>query len=126
MKLTEPSKWRLCACVQVDENRVAGALRSACAALVAKNNTMFRAAGVAVWETRIRVPGGAWRLLTYCPTGKHAPQTMLIFVCHDGLCMVYPGSYSIVLAFAPSHKMFLYSKLALTYRVATSCSSLHL
>jgi hypothetical protein len=56
--------------LQVDEGRVAGALRSACAALVAKNNAMFRAAGVAVWETRFRVPGGAWRLLTYCPTGR--------------------------------------------------------
>lgn len=59
----------ICPWPQVDEGRVAGALRSACAALVAKNNTMFRAAGVAVWETRFRVPGGAWRLLTYCPTG---------------------------------------------------------
>jgi hypothetical protein len=54
----------------VDEGRVASALRSACAALVAKHNTMFRAAGVAVWEMRFRVPGGAWRLLVSCPTGE--------------------------------------------------------
>lgn len=57
---------------------MAGALRSACAALVAKNNAMFRAAGVAVWETRFRVPGGAWRLMTYCPTGakrQHSAHT---------------------------------------------------
>lgn len=65
---------------QVDEGRVAGALRSACAALVAKNNTMFRAAGVAVWETRFRVPGGAWRLLTYCPTGMK-----LVLLTIDGM-----------------------------------------
>eukprot|EP00879_Flechtneria_rotunda_P003437 GHRR01003666.1.p1 GENE.GHRR01003666.1~~GHRR01003666.1.p1 ORF type:complete len:1583 (+),score=615.48 GHRR01003666.1:404-5152(+) len=54
----------------VDEGRVAGALRSACAALVAKHNTLFRTAGVAVWEMRFRVPGGAWRLLVSCPTGE--------------------------------------------------------
>jgi hypothetical protein len=58
----------------VDEGRVASALRSACAALVAKHNTMFRAAGVAVWEMRFRVPGGAWRLLVSCPTGEQSPM----------------------------------------------------
>jgi len=46
---------------QADEGRVAAALRSACAALVAKHNTLFRTAGVAVWEMRFRVPGGSWR-----------------------------------------------------------------
>ncbi|KAF6253758.1 carboxyl transferase domain-containing protein [Scenedesmus sp. NREL 46B-D3] len=58
----------------VDEGRVASALRSACAALVAKHNTMFRTAGVAVWEMRFRVPGGAWRLLVSCPTGHEAGE----------------------------------------------------
>lgn len=67
---------------QVDEGRVAGALRSACAALVARNNTMFRAAGVAVWEARFRVPGGAWRLLTYCPTGTSSALKLSLFTDH--------------------------------------------
>lgn len=60
----------------VDEGRVASALRSACAALVAKHNTPFRTAGVAVWEMRFRVPGGAWRLLVSCPTGATTPTTL--------------------------------------------------
>lgn len=63
----------------VDEGRVASALRSACAALVAKHNTLFRAAGIAVWEMRFRVPKGAWRLVVSCPTGdrleKYYPLT---------------------------------------------------
>jgi hypothetical protein len=62
----------------VDEGRVASALRSACAALVAKHNTMFRAAGVAVWEMRFRVPGGAWRLLVSCPTGEDRPLQLAL------------------------------------------------
>lgn len=61
----------------VDEGRVASALRSTCAALVAKHNPMFRAAGVAVWEMRFRVPGGAWRLLVSCPTGKQTESQQL-------------------------------------------------
>ncbi len=54
-----------------EEPRVAGALRTACAALVAKHNSAFRAANVAVWEMRFRVPdaSGAWRVVVSCPTG---------------------------------------------------------
>jgi hypothetical protein len=57
-----------------EEARVAGALRSAVAALVAKHNTAFRRAGVAVWEIRFRVPdtSGAWRVLVSCPTGARS------------------------------------------------------
>jgi hypothetical protein len=55
-----------------DEARVASALRSAVAALVAKHNAAFRTAAVAVWEIRFRVPdaSGAWRVLVSCPTGE--------------------------------------------------------
>ena len=54
-----------------EEARVSGALRSAVAALVAKHSSAFRAASVAVWEIRFRVPdvSGAWRVLVSCPTG---------------------------------------------------------
>ncbi len=87
---------------QVDEGRVAGALRSACAALVAKNNTMFRAAGVAVWETRFRVPGGAWRLLTYCPTGINfvmLTDAPMLIVNSSAKCM-YWLSFSVFAGYA--------------------------
>jgi hypothetical protein len=64
-----------------EEVKVAGALRSTVAALVAKHNSAFRTAGVAVWEIRFRVPdvSGAWRVLVSCPTGEagHTTQSGL-------------------------------------------------
>lgn len=63
------------------QSRVAGALRSTCAALVAKHNSSFRAAGVAVLEMRFRVPdsSGAWRVVVSSPTGQSCACTQLFW-----------------------------------------------
>jgi hypothetical protein len=62
-----------------DDGRVAAALRAACAALIAKHNVAIRAAGVAVWEVRLRVSdsSGAWRVLAELPTGGSPCASLL-------------------------------------------------
>ncbi|GLC69098.1 hypothetical protein PLESTF_000789000 [Pleodorina starrii] len=54
-----------------DDAKVAAALRSAAAALVARHGGALRQAAVSVWETRLRGPlrEGAWRVVVSMPTG---------------------------------------------------------
>lgn len=55
-----------------DEGRVAAALRSAGATVMARYGASLRRAAVAEWEVRLRVPdgSGAWRLVVSSPTGE--------------------------------------------------------
>ncbi len=54
-----------------DEARIAAALRSAAATVMARYGASLRRAAVAEWEVRLRVPdgSGAWRLVVSSPTG---------------------------------------------------------
>lgn len=54
-----------------DEGRIAAALRSAAATVMARYGASLRRAAVAEWEVRLRVPdgSGAWRLVVSSPTG---------------------------------------------------------
>lgn len=51
--------------------KVAAALKSACAAVVARHGNELREARVAQWELKLRVPDGtgAWRVVASLPTG---------------------------------------------------------
>lgn len=53
-------------------HKVAAALKSACAAVVARRGNQLRRACVAQWEVKLRVPDntGAWRVVVSLPTGK--------------------------------------------------------
>ncbi len=55
-----------------DDGRLAAALRAGTAALITQHSAAIRAAGVAVWEVRLRVSdgGGAWRVVAELPTGE--------------------------------------------------------
>lgn len=55
-----------------DDAKVAMALRSSAAALVARHGGMLRQAAVSVWETRLRGPlrESAWRVVVSMPTGE--------------------------------------------------------
>ena len=80
-----PANWRLCGLglliiwagcapqlgAPADEGRIAAALRTACAAVMARHGGALRRAAVAQWEVRLRVPdaSGAWRLVVSSPTG---------------------------------------------------------
>ena len=57
--------------VLADEARIAAALRSAAATVMARYGASLRRAAVAEWEVRLRVPdgSGAWRLVVSSPTG---------------------------------------------------------
>lgn len=53
------------------DGKVAAALKSACAAVVARRGNDLRQARVAQWEVKLRVPDdtGAWRVVVSLPTG---------------------------------------------------------
>ena len=57
-----------------DEARIAAALRSAGATVMARYGATLRRAAVAEWEVRLRVPdgSGAWRLVVSSPTGRNS------------------------------------------------------
>ena len=57
-----------------DEARIAAALRSAGATVMARYGATLRRAAVAEWEVRLRVPdgSGAWRLVVSSPTGENS------------------------------------------------------
>jgi acetyl-CoA carboxylase/biotin carboxylase 1 len=58
-----------------EEGRIAAALRTACAAVMARHGAALRRAAVAQWEVRLRLPdaSGAWRLVVSSPTGARSP-----------------------------------------------------
>ncbi|GFR43974.1 hypothetical protein Agub_g5118, partial [Astrephomene gubernaculifera] len=65
-----------------DDARVAAALRSAAAALVARHGGALRQAAVAVWETRLRGPlrEAAWRVVVSMPTGhEHGEEHVEVY-----------------------------------------------
>jgi hypothetical protein len=75
-----------------EEAKVSSALRTAVAALVAKHSSAFRAASVAVWEIRFRVPdvSGAWRVLVSCPTGRCFGEKVKARPCYSTVFTPWP------------------------------------
>ena len=73
-----------------DEARIAAALRSAAATVMARYGASLRRAAVAEWEVRLRVPdgSGAWRLVVSSPTGA--------VMHHSCICVL---SMSLVVSF---------------------------
>ena len=70
--------------VLADEARIAAALRSAAATVMARYGASLRRAAVAEWEVRLRVPdgSGAWRLIVSSPTGAGLLSFVSVFVHH--------------------------------------------